>query len=201
MICRTAGCHGRSTMMPSLSVLEESYGFARFKHRQRFADSVDRYASAVRFVGGGLVYGYEVGTHRRQLVEDHIDHHLEFGSYPGDDVYQGDAVDRAERVVAHGDECAFLESVQHFGVVYPEGNLEIIDHKVFHELRSRCLTPFGMHAVHLVDLEKMHQAFYEPPEFLRCRDNLGHIAGGDHFGAHLDVRVFIEDVHLFALVI
>lgn len=106
---------------------EEAHGLAAADKGDSFLDAFYRDGLFGRVVARALVDGYEVGAQGRDVVEYHIDHHLEAGTAASDDVDERDAVDGAERMVAYGDEGTVGEIVEHALIVNPQLDVEILE--------------------------------------------------------------------------
>lgn len=80
------------------------------------------------------IHRYKAGTHGRNLIQKHVDHHLIVSSGGADDVKERDTVKRTERMIAHCYECALGKPVEHLLSIHPELNLEFV---VDERLRER----------------------------------------------------------------
>ena len=139
------------------SCREEAHRLAFLQLPERLPYSGYRNGALCRVGACRLVDSYEVGAHGADFVENHIHHHSVCRAARRYEIYQRNAVERAEGVVANGDKGSFGKIVEDVGVVDAQLDFEFFEQQAAHELRSRGVAAFSVHGVDLVDGQESQQ--------------------------------------------
>ena len=151
---------------------EEAEGMPLAHVGHRRADAVHGDLLFLRVVAMARIDGNEARPHRRDIVEEEVDHHLEVGAVSADDVDQQDAVEGSEGMVAHHDKGFVFEPVEHFFAVDAFLDLvAVVDQKVG-EGDSRGVAICAVDLIALVEYEPMHDFF---DELRMAVENRGHL--------------------------
>ncbi len=130
-------------------------------------------------VAGQGVDHDEVGTHGTYVVEHHVDHHLEVGAALAYELDEHDAVERAKGVIAHRDEAALGQVVEHLAVVELDGDVQVLEQSL-HKGHAGRVAVVGVYPVHLVEGEHMAQEFHQPRLAVEVRYHLAYVVIVQH---------------------
>lgn len=103
------------------------------------------------------IYGDKRWAHRREVVEEHIYHHLEIGAMTPDDVKEEYTIQGSEGVIADSDKRLSFEAIEHLLVVYTLLNAEGIFNQEVGEGNTGGIAISAMHIVTLVKPQEAHQ--------------------------------------------
>ena len=121
------------------------------------------------------------------MVKYHIDHHLVSGTSRAYEVYERYAVERTERMIAHGDKGPLGQIVEQLLIVYAQLYVEIVEQTAA-ERRARSIEIMVVNPVYLVDVECLHQHLDQTALALEERRHLYDVVIVEHSALHHRIR-------------
>ena len=153
---------------------EESQRVALTHMSHGLCDATHAHCSLGRVVALQGIDGNEVGPHGADVVQYHIDHHLEVVAALADELDEHDAVQCTEGVVAHGDERSLWQVVQHLLASHFDGDVQVVE-QALHKGHSRRVTVVVVYPVDLVDGEHARQEAHQPRLAVKPRHHLSYV--------------------------
>ena len=98
---------------------------------------------------------------------------------------EGDAVEGAKGVVAHGDERAFGQVVEHLLVVDAQRVVKLVEKQTAHKVGTRGVAAVAVDAIHFVDRQEAKQTVDEPFMAFEGGHHLSEVVVIEHVGTYL----------------
>ena len=114
------------------------------------ADAPHTYGTFRRVIALQGIDSDEIGSHRADIVQDHIHHHLEILAVLPNEFDEHDAVEGSKGMVAHGDERPFGQIIQYLLTPYLHGDVQIVEQPLAEGHTGR-VTVVVVNPVHLVN--------------------------------------------------